>query len=99
MLCFEMCPRCCHVHQLSPERLKPMVLSGDDKEMQCDVCNHSFKLPDSESVIEMARQQRAERYGLWQCGCGEWVPNGVPCFDCDLMRDLLEAEGGSDAKY
>lgn len=75
-----------------------MVLSGDDTEMQCSVCNHSFRLPDSEPVREMARRQRDEGYELWKCGCGEWVPNGVPCLDCDSMRDLFDMEENSDAK-
>jgi len=63
MRCFETCVRCCHLHRLEPDRLKPMVLSGDDLKMQCSVCDHSLKLPDSEAVREMARRQRAERYG------------------------------------
>ena len=62
LLSFEMCPRCCGLHRLPTERLKPMVLSGDDREMQCDVCNHSFKLPDCESIRELARHQRDVRY-------------------------------------
>ena len=45
------------------EHLKPMVLSGDDKEMQCGICGHSFKLPDCEGIKEVARRQRVKRYG------------------------------------
>lgn len=56
--CFEMCPCCCHRYRLESDSLKPMVLSGDDKKMQCGVCNASFKLPDSALVLEMARRQR-----------------------------------------
>jgi len=62
LLSFEMCPWCCHVHKLPLEWLRPMVLSGDDFKMQCDVCNHSFKLPDCESIWELARHQRDVRY-------------------------------------
>lgn len=56
---FETCPRCCHAKAGAMERLKPMVLSGDDLEMQCGVCNRSFKLPDCEAIRELARRQRA----------------------------------------
>jgi len=129
MLAFEMCPRCTNIHKLSPERLKPMVLSGDDQKMQCDVCNHSFKLPDCESLRELARQQRGRRYAdpdcphckgegrkagtgmvageiitcscvsnrlvaeakkWYRCGCGNEIPTGEFCIDCDLERDLHE---------
>lgn len=62
LLNFEMCPNCSHNKMLSPEQMKPMVLSGCGTEMQCDICNHSFKLPDSEVVREMARCQRRQRY-------------------------------------
>jgi hypothetical protein len=57
-----MCPICSWVYGLLPEQLKPMVLSGDDKSMQCGVCNRSFKLPDCEVIVEMARHQRDKRY-------------------------------------
>jgi len=36
MMAFELCPRCCHVHRLSIEKLKPMVLSGDNASMPTD---------------------------------------------------------------
>lgn len=62
MMNFEMCPRCCHIHQLPVERLKPMVLSGCETQMQCDVCNNSFKLRDCKAIIELARHQREKRY-------------------------------------
>jgi len=62
MMNFETCPRCSQIHKLPPERMKPMVLSGDDMEMQCDVCNNSFKLPNCESIRELARHQRDVRY-------------------------------------
>ncbi len=90
MLCFEACPRCCQIHRLEPDLLEPMVLSGDNKEMRCDVCDNSFKLPDCDAIIETARQQRDGTYGHYQCGCGELVPNGECCIDCDLLRDILE---------
>jgi len=61
LLLLEMCPQCCHIHKLPPERLRPMVLLGDDSKMQCDVCNHSFKLPDCELIRELARHQRDVR--------------------------------------
>lgn len=60
---FEICPRCCHVYQLPIERLKPMVLSGDNKKMQCGVCNHEFVLPDCEVIKETARRQREIIHG------------------------------------
>jgi len=72
MLCFETCPRCVYIYQLPISRsehwpieqiLEPMVLSGDDSEMQCNVCFHSFKLPDCEGIREMARHHRNERGG------------------------------------
>ncbi len=62
MMNFENCRFCCHRHRLPVERLKPMVLSGDDCEMQCDVCGNSSKLPDCGAVREIARQQREKRY-------------------------------------
>lgn len=40
-----------------------MILSGDDREMQCVVCDASFNIPDSESVRDMARHQRDIRHG------------------------------------
>ncbi len=62
MKLFEICPLCSQRRALLLEDLKPMVLSGDDKEMQCDVCNRSWKLHQSEALLELARQQRAIRY-------------------------------------
>lgn len=62
MMCFEMCPRCSQRNRLMPELMKPMVLSDDNREMQCDVCDHSFKLPDCEQLRELARRQRGRRY-------------------------------------
>lgn len=62
MLNFEACPRCCHIFNLERHQLKPMVLSGDDREMQCDICNKSFKLSDSEALRDIARQQRRKKY-------------------------------------
>ncbi len=62
MMNLEACPRCCQLHILPPERLRPMVLSECETQMQCDVCGNSFKLPDSEVLREMARQQREKRY-------------------------------------
>ncbi len=59
---FETCPRCSQASSLDFLSIKPMVLSGSDTEMQCDGCNKSFPLPISESLVEMARNQRAERY-------------------------------------
>lgn len=60
--CFEVCPFCCHRYGLEYTSLKPMVLSGDDKQMQCGMCNASFKVPDSALVLEMARRQREAHY-------------------------------------
>jgi hypothetical protein len=59
MMAFETCPNCNAWHT---DYMKPMVLCGRDKEMQCDVCGHSFKLPDCDAVIELARQQRDKKY-------------------------------------
>ena len=44
------------------EQLKPMVLSDNGKWMQCNICLHSFKLPDCEAVREIARRQREKKY-------------------------------------
>lgn len=60
MMLFEMCPLC---NMLCPDKMKPMVLCGLDKGMQCDVCNKSFELPDCKAIKETARQQRDNRYG------------------------------------
>lgn len=62
MIAWEMCPFCSFGVGLLTEQLKPMVLSGDDKYMQCGVCNKSFRLPDCEAIREMARHQRDKRY-------------------------------------
>lgn len=35
--------------------------------------------------------------GYYRCGCGELVPNGEFCIDCDLARDLFE-EGNIDVE-
>jgi len=71
MMNFETCPLCSQNRSFSIDQLKPMILSGDDKEMQCDLCNNvdsigivrSFKLPDCEIIVELARHQREKRYG------------------------------------
>lgn len=55
MMNLETCLYCSQRIGLFPEQMKPMVLSGDDREMQCDICNHSFKLPDCEVLVELAR--------------------------------------------
>ncbi len=66
MMLFEICPNCNMNQPITKygkqRELKPMVLSGDDREMQCDVCNKSFKLPDCQAVKETARKQRGIRY-------------------------------------
>jgi hypothetical protein len=59
---FEICPFCFQRRAALLEDLKSMVLSGDDKEMQCDVCNNSFKLHQTEELLELARRQREKRY-------------------------------------
>lgn len=73
MMCFEICPRCVHVHEFPMNRseqfpiesiVKSMVLSGDDKEMQCCVCNYSFKLINCEAILELARHQRGKKHGI-----------------------------------
>lgn len=89
-----MCPQCTQIHKLSPERLKPMVLSSNNQEMQCDVCNHSFKLPDSELIIETARRQREDMHNpdCYRCGCGELVPNDTWCIDCDSQGENWREE-------
>jgi hypothetical protein len=62
MFLFEICPFCSQRGvELCPV-LWPMVLSGDDKEMQCEFCNRSWKLRQSEALLELARQQRAKKY-------------------------------------
>jgi len=63
MKLFEICPFCSQRRAALLEDLKPMVLSGDDKEMQCDTCNRSWKLRQSEALLELARQQRVQKYG------------------------------------
>ncbi|KKN91128.1 hypothetical protein LCGC14_0219930 [marine sediment metagenome] len=61
MMNFETCRICSQRHNLTPEQMKPMVLSGCETEIQCDVCNHSFKLPNCEAIVELARHQREKR--------------------------------------
>lgn len=62
MMNFEICLYCSQDGRTPYEQLKPMVLSGDDKRMQCDVCNNSLKLRDCKVIIELARHQREKRY-------------------------------------
>lgn len=57
MRVFEICPWCSQRGNELYEDLKPMVLSGDDKEMQCNVCKRSWKLPDSEALLESAKKR------------------------------------------
>jgi hypothetical protein len=59
---FEICPWCSQKGRKQCPVLKPMVLCGFGKEMQCDVCNRSWKLPQSEELLELARRQRENRY-------------------------------------
>ncbi len=60
---FETCPFCSQRRQLELDQLKSMVLCGKDESMQCEVCNNSFKLPDSELIKGVARHQREIKYG------------------------------------
>lgn len=62
MFCFETCPYCSQRGKVEFERLVSMVLSRDDREMQCGTCNQSFKLPDSEVIRKIARQQKEKRH-------------------------------------
>jgi hypothetical protein len=88
---FELCPLCSQSKfPRYHEKLKPMILADNDKEMHCDVCHHNFKLPDNETLIELAKDKRYERLECYRCGCGEFVPNGEFCIDCDSARDLFE---------
>lgn len=64
MRVFEICPWCTGRGNALYEDLQPMVLSGDDKEMQCNVCGRSWKLHQSETLLELARQQRVRRYEM-----------------------------------
>ena len=64
MLCFEVCPRCSQIHKLFHENMRPMVLSDDETKMQCDVCGHSFKLPDCEPIVELARSRKYLKYRM-----------------------------------
>lgn len=63
LLAFETCPWCSGIGALDIEEQIPMVLSGDNCEMQCGSCNRSFRLPDCEDIRNVARHQRAVRYG------------------------------------
>lgn len=61
MMIFEICPIC----QIGWKRdsLKPMVLSGDDQKMQCDIYNHEFPIRQSPALLQLARRRREGRYG------------------------------------
>ena len=62
MLAFELCPICKNRdHDI--DQLKPMILSGDDRMMQCDTCNREFSVWQAESLLCLARQRREKRYG------------------------------------
>lgn len=58
MMLFEICPQCSQIHRLTPEQMSPMVLSADDREMQCGVCGHSYPL--REVLIRTAKERRAK---------------------------------------
>lgn len=61
MISFEVCPFC-NGREGHVDKLKPMVLCGNDTEMQCDICKGIYKLPDCEAIKEIARIKRRERY-------------------------------------
>ncbi len=61
MYLFEICPWCSHKGRHECPVLWPMVLSDDGMKMQCEFCNRSWKLPESESVLELARRQMEKR--------------------------------------
>lgn len=63
MFMFETCPWCSQAGRQEPIHMRPMVLSDDDSEMQCFACNRSFRLPDCDSIVDLARQQREKRDG------------------------------------
>ena len=58
MFLFEICPQCSQIHKLTLERMRPMVLSGNDKKMQCGVCGHSYLL--RKTLILAARGRRSQ---------------------------------------
>lgn len=62
MMSFETCPRCAHDKSVDFDYMNPMVLSGDDREMQCDMCNGSFLSVQDELLLELARDQRWAMY-------------------------------------
>ncbi len=62
LLSFETCSICARIFELDIDKQIPMILSGDGRQMQCDTCNHSYKLPDCEGIREVTRHQREIRY-------------------------------------
>jgi len=64
MFLFEICPWCSQKGRRDCPVLFPMVLSDDDKKMHCDFCDRSWKLHQSEALLELARQQRAQKYEM-----------------------------------
>lgn len=61
MLLFEICPWCSQKGRRECPVLWPMILSDDDKKMHCEFCHRSWKLRDSEALLELARQKRRQR--------------------------------------
>lgn len=57
-------------------------------------CGNIFFCPQGHRMHitqdDIVRQQRDGDYGYYRCGCGELIPNGECCIDCDLLRDALE---------
>lgn len=64
MLAIELCPFCSEKGSLDIKKLKPMVLSENDKEMHCSVCNQSFPLsPDyPDSLVRLAMKRREDKH-------------------------------------
>jgi hypothetical protein len=58
ILNFELCPRCCHIHKLPVEELKPMIWSETAKKMRCHICGFLYKMPQCERLIEIARHTK-----------------------------------------
>ena len=41
----ETCPSCSQLHRLTPEEMKPMVLTADGRSMRCESCELDWTMP------------------------------------------------------
>lgn len=56
--------------------------------LRCPECNTIFET----ILLKAYINSKDKEDGYYRCGCGELIPNGVFCIDCDLVKDLSDVE-------